>query len=66
MDSRICVEIPLIRNIEVFYLVGEGEYPYECIAKDKHPHSLIYENKTGGWIASHQLTDTGNGYYTIH
>ncbi len=31
---------------KVLYAVGIGKYPYECIAKDKHPDAMIYEDES--------------------
>ncbi len=29
--------------------IGVGKYPYDCIAKDKHPDAMIYKSDTGSW-----------------
>lgn len=36
---------------------GKGEYPYECICKDKYPNAMIYENDSGGWTALQSAND---------
>lgn len=63
----IQVRVPFVNKIETFRPVGIGAYPYECIAKDKHPNSMIYVSEAygNGWIASHQLIDTGKGYFEL-
>ncbi len=64
MKSKIDVLVPFINKVQTFNLIGKGAYPYDCIAKDKHPNSLIFEHD-GGWIASHQLVKTDKGYYLL-
>lgn len=65
--TSIQVRVPFINKVETFKPVGIGAYPYECIAKDKHPDSMIYVSEAygNGWIASHQLVDTGLGYFEL-
>lgn len=64
-QTTIQVRVPFVNKIETFRPVGIGAYPYECIAKDKHPNSMIYVSEGNGWIASHQLVDTGKGYFEL-
>lgn len=65
--NSIQVRVPFVNKVETFRPVGIGAYPYECIAKDKHPDSMIYVSEAygNGWIASHQLIDTGLGYFEL-
>lgn len=67
ITDSIQVRVPFVNKVETFRPVGIGAYPYECIAKDKHPDSMIYVSEAygNGWIASHQLIDTGLGYFEL-
>lgn len=46
-------------------LNGTGDYPYDCIAADRHPYpdNICYIHD-GGWIGSYQLKRTGLGMYS--
>lgn len=33
--------------------IGRGKFPYECIAKDKHPDAMIYSSPDAGWTHEH-------------
>ncbi len=44
---------------------GIGAYPYDCRAKDRFPKSMIYENKSGGWVPSHDLKKREDGTYLL-
>ncbi len=38
-----------------YWARGVGAYPYDCIARDNHPHAMIYTNTPdgpGAWITS--------------
>jgi len=67
LSGPIQVRVPFVNQVETFQPVGIGAYPYECISKDKHPNSMIYVSEAygNGWIASHQLIDTGLGYFEL-
>lgn len=61
----ITVKVPFTGELETFYPKGAGAYPYDCIAKDKYPNSIVYFDNTGGWVPSHSLVKTDEDFYLI-
>lgn len=49
-------------GIQEMTAIGQGAYPYECIAKDKHPDAMIFENDHNGWLGSYDLKQEANDY----
>ena len=65
MNQDILIKVPFTGQIESFSPIGIGAYPYDCRTKDKYPQSMVYQNSTGGWVGSHDLKETPDGYFII-
>ncbi len=53
-------------ELSKFYRIGVGLYPYDCIAKDKHPDAVIYRDSpddTGSWLHSEGIEQIQPGIY---
>lgn len=59
------IKVRFAGKTEIYCPKGIGAYPYDCTAKDKHPDSMIYENKSGGWVPSHDLKKQEDGTYLL-
>jgi hypothetical protein len=66
VPQAITILVPFVNELRTFELVGKGVYPYDCVAADQHPDSLIYADDGGGWVPSHCLEKVkGEDYYHI-
>ena len=59
------IEVDFLGKVETYTLYnGTGEYPYDCMAKDKHPDSPCYWCvSSGGWVQGRKLFKTSDGIY---
>lgn len=53
-------------GIQQMPCLGRGAYPWECIAKDKHPDAMIFQNEQGGWLGDYDLAGPNEyGQYEV-